>query len=102
MHFAVIARDGKASGTIEKRLASRTEHMDGLRIMKADGRVIDGGAMLDSEGNMVGSVMLLEFENRAALDAYIASEPYQRDGVWGDVEIIEMRRVDWEKLMRQN
>ncbi|AYM14736.1 MULTISPECIES: YciI family protein [Agrobacterium] len=102
MHFAVIARDDKASGTLDKRLASRAEHMDGLRVMKADGRVVDGGAMLDKDGNMVGSVMLLDFESRADLDAYVATEPYQRDGVWGDVEIIEMRRVDWDKLMGGN
>lgn len=99
MHFAVIARDRNEAGTLEKRLASRTEHMDGLRLMKADGRVVDGGAMLDGQGNMVGSVMLLYFPDRAALDEYLAREPYSRDGVWGDVEIIEVRRVDWDKLM---
>lgn len=101
MHFAIIARDSKAPGTREKRLVSRPEHMEGLKIMKADGRVVDGGAMLDGDGNMVGSVMLLDFPDRAALDAYVATEPYKRDGVWGEVDIIEMRLVDWEKLMGQ-
>lgn len=99
MHFTVIAHDRKEPGTIEKRLASRAEHMDGLKQMKADGRVVDGGAMIDADGNMVGSVMLLNFPDRQALDSYIEREPYQRDGVWGDVNIIEMRFVDWQKLM---
>lgn len=101
MHYAVIARDHKTPGTLEKRLAARSEHMDGLRAMKADGRVVDGGALLDSDGKMVGSVMLLNFADRAALDAYLAQEPYQRDAVWDEVEVLEVRRVDWEKLMGQ-
>ena len=99
MHFAVIARDQREPGTLDKRLAARSEHMAGLKEMKADGRVVDGGAMLDAQGNMVGSVMLLNFRDRAALDEYIAQEPYKRDSVWGDVEILEVRRVDWAKLM---
>ncbi|WP_266064564.1 YciI family protein [Brucella intermedia] len=99
MHFTVIARDSRAPGTLEKRLSSRAEHMEGLKMMKADGRVVDGGAMLDADGNMVGSVMLLNFPDRTALEDYLAREPYQRDGVWGEVEIIETRFVDWQKLM---
>lgn len=98
MHFAVIAQDDKRAGTLEKRLNARAAHMSGLREMKADGRVVDGGAILDRDGNMVGSVMLLNFPDRASLDAYIATEPYQRQGVWGNVDIFEVRRVDWDKL----
>jgi hypothetical protein len=58
--------DHKTPGTLDKRLAARAEHMEGLREMKADGRVVDGGAMLDKDGKMVGSVMLLNFPDRAA------------------------------------
>lgn len=99
MQFVIVARDDKSAGTIEKRLAARSEHMAGIKAMKGDGRIIDGGAILDERGDMSGSVVLCEFEDRSALDSYLASEPYSRDGVWKDVEIIELRRVDWAKLM---
>ncbi|WP_136686086.1 YciI family protein [Falsirhodobacter xinxiangensis] len=97
MDFALICRDG--AGKLEQRLAARAEHMAGLKTAKADGTIIDGGAMLDDAGNMVGSIVLCRFPDRAALDEYLTREPYARESIWGDVEIIEMRFVDWPKLM---
>lgn len=97
MDFALICRD--APGVLETRLAARAEHMAGLKLEKAAGTIVDGGAILDDGGNMVGSVVLCRFPDRAALDAYLAREVYAREQVWGDVEIIEMRFVDWAKLM---
>lgn len=97
MDFALICRD--APGVLDKRLAARAEHMAGLKTEKAAGTIIDGGAILDAAGNMTGSVVLCRFPDRAALDDYLAREIYARDGIWGDVEIIEMRFVDWAKLM---
>ncbi|WP_234907047.1 YciI family protein [Rhizobium rhizogenes] len=101
MQFAIIAKDHTVAGTLEKRLAARTEHMEGIRQGKAEGTIIDGGAILNAQGNMAGSVILCEFPDRAALDAYFAAEPYHRDGIWGAVEVLEFRRVDWAKLMGQ-
>ena len=97
MDFALICRD--APGALEKRLAARPEHMAGLKIGKADGTIVDGGAILDAEGNMAGSVVLCRFPDRAALDEYLSREVYARGGVWGDIEVVEMRFVDWTKLM---
>jgi uncharacterized protein YciI len=97
MQFSLIARDNP--GALEKRLAARAEHMEGVKRGKTEGWIIDGGALLDEDGQMCGSSMLLEFPDRASLDTYVASEVYQRSGVWGDVTILPMRRVDWNKLM---
>ena len=97
MDFALLCRD--APGVLEKRLAARTEHMAGLKVEKAAGTIIDGGAILDAEGNMSGSVVLCRFPDRAALDAYLVREVYACEGVWGEIAIIEMRFVDWAKLM---
>lgn len=99
MQFAIIAKDHEAAGTLQKRLAARTEHMEGIRRGKVEGSIIDGGALLNSEGEMSGSIILCEFKDRQALDSYFASEPYHRDNVWRDVEVLEFRRVDWTKLM---
>jgi uncharacterized protein len=97
MDFALICRDGP--GKLEKRLAARAEHMAGLKVEKAAGTIVDGGAILNADGNMVGSVVLCRFPDRAALDEYLAREIYACEKVWGDIEIIEMRFVDWAKLM---
>lgn len=97
MDFALICRD--APGILEKRLAARAEHMVGLKAGKTDGTIVDGGAILDADGNMAGSVVLCRFPNRAALTEYLAREVYAREGIWGDIEIVEMRFVDWTKLI---
>ncbi|MCJ2877628.1 hypothetical protein JUM41_25640 [Rhizobium pusense] len=95
MQFTIIARDDKAEGTLDKRLAAREKHMERIHAMKADGSIIDGGALVDDEGRMIGSVVLCEFADRAALDAYIGSEIYFTDGVWKDIEVLPFRRVQW-------
>ncbi len=53
--------------------------------------MIMGGAMLDATGTPVGSTMLVDFPDRAAVDAWIASDPYTAGGVWRDVEVVPFR-----------
>lgn len=96
MQFTLIARDDPAPGTLEKRLAARAEHMARIHLLKAAGTILDGGALLDSEGRMIGSVVLCDFPDRAALEAYLASETYVTEGVWKDIEILPFRRVQWQ------
>lgn len=94
MQFALICRD--APDVLARRLAARAGHMENIHAMKATGEIIDGGAMLNDDGNMAGSVVLCEFPDRAALDAYLAREVYAREGIWGEIEIIPFRRVQWK------
>jgi len=44
---------------------------------------------------MVGSMIIADFPDRASLDAYLRLEPFRRDGIWGDVEIVPFRTVNW-------
>lgn len=97
MQFTVIARDNTEEGTLERRLANRDQHLERIHALKADGTIIDGGAMLDAAGRMVGSIVLYEVADRAALDALIASEIYYQQGVWKDLEILPFRRVAWHQ-----
>ncbi len=42
---------------------------------------------------MKGSLLVVEFVDRAALDAYLAHEPYVMEGVWQDIEVETMNVV---------
>lgn len=97
MQFLLVAQDHP--GELSKRLAVRAEHMAGIKRGKQEGYIIDGGAILNDAGEMCGSAMILEFADRAGLDTYIASEIYQREGVWGALTIQEIRRIDWSVLL---
>ena len=95
MQFLVKAYDGE--GMLEKRMEVRPRHLEG---MKALGKqVIVAGGLLDESGKMKGSALVMEFPDRAALDAYLANEPYVVEGVWKkiDVEAMNVVLVDGEK-----
>ena len=89
MQFLVKAYDGP--GMLDKRMEVRPRHLEG---MKALGKqVIIAGGLLDDEGKMKGSALVMEFPDRAALDAYLANEPYVVENVWQKIEIEPMNVV---------
>ena len=95
MQFLVKAYDG--AGMLEKRMEVRPRHLEGMKALGK--RIICAGGLLDEEGRMKGSALVMEFENRAALDEYLANEPYVVEGVWRkiDVEIMNVVLVNGEK-----
>ena len=86
MQFLGKAYDGE--GKLNKRMEVRPRHLEG---MKALGKqVIVAGGLLDNAGRMKGSALVMEFPDRIALDAYLASEPYVVEGVWQKIEVETM------------
>ena len=89
MQFIIKAYDGE--NQLEKRMEVRPRHLEGMK--RLGKRIICAGGLLDDEGNMKGSALVLEFDNRAALDAYLQSEPYVVEGVWQKIEVETMNVV---------
>jgi uncharacterized protein len=87
----VIARDGEDRDAKARRAAVRPAHLEGIRPLVEAGNVLVGGAILDDEGDMVGSVMLTDFASREAFDAWIDNDPYVTGGVWKDIEVRPFR-----------
>ncbi len=95
MQFVIKALDGE--GLLEKRMEVRPRHLENMG--KVNGKVVCAGGLLDDEGKMKGSVMVMDFADRDALDAYLASEPYILEHVWEKVEVerINVVLVNGEK-----
>ena len=89
MQFLVKAYDGE--GMLERRMAVRPRHLEGMK--KLGKQIICAGGLLDDEGKMKGSALVLEFPDRAALDDYLANEPYVTEHVWEKVEVEIMNVV---------
>ena len=89
MQFVVKAYDGK--GMLEKRMEVRPRHLEGMN--KLGNRIICAGGLLDDEGKMKGSVLILDFPDRSALDEYLGKEPYVLEKVWEKIEIEVMNVV---------
>jgi uncharacterized protein YciI len=81
--FVVRAYDGK--GMLEKRLEVRPCHLEGMERIRQ--HVVCAGGLLDDEGKMKGSMLVMEFENRQELDEYLANEPYVQEHVWEKIEV---------------
>ena len=98
MQFLINAYDGP--DMLEKRLAVRPKHLEGMARLKD--HIICAGGLLDEEGRMKGSALVVEFPDRAALDDYLASEPYVVEGVWQKIEVEAMNVVllNGEKYQR--
>ena len=87
MQFLVLAYDGE--GKLEKRLEVRPQHL----AKPKDHVICAGGLLTENTGQMKGSAMVMEFENRASLDEYLRTEPYVVAGVWEKITVEPMNVV---------
>ena len=83
MQFMVKALDGE--NMLARRMEVRPRHLEGME--KHRSRIICAGGLLDAEGKMKGSLLVLDFPTRGDLDSYLASEPYVVEKVWEKIEI---------------
>lgn len=89
--FFVRAWDGDDADAPARRLAVRARHFELIQPRIERGEIVSAGALLDEAGTMIGSVALTEFADRAALDAWLAEEPYMNGDVWRKVEVTPLR-----------
>lgn len=88
MQYLVTAYDGKDSGAAERRKNARQRHLAGVARFIEAGKHLYAVAILDEAGDMIGSVMVVDFPSREALEReWLDSEPYITENVWKEVEI---------------
>ena len=91
MQFLLTAYDGKDDGALNRRMSVREAHINGANQLKEAGHLIAGGAILDEAGQMIGSTMFVEFDSKAELDQWLASDPYMTGNVWQDISVLPIR-----------
>lgn len=96
MQFLLVAYDGTDSGAPERRMKARPEHLEKIALLKKKGEFLLGGAILDDNGDMIGSMIVYEFPDRLALDESLKKEPYINQGVWKHIEIKPYRLASIE------
>jgi uncharacterized protein YciI len=92
VHFVIHAVDrADALTTRAKHYRDHRIHLDragdhGIAVMTA-------GTLVAGDGETpVGSLFILEAANRAAIDAFTASDPYHVNRVWEHVEVHYYRK----------
>jgi len=91
MQFLLIAYDGTDSLALDRRMKSRPEHLAKIAHIKKADQFLFGGAILNDSGNMIGSVILYEVDDRKQLDLILMDEPYLNNKVWEKIEIKPFR-----------
>ncbi|MBP5780706.1 MAG: hypothetical protein J6X34_05665 [Clostridia bacterium] len=96
MQFLVKAYDGE--GMLEKRMEVRPRHLEGMK--KLGKHIVCAGGLLDGNGKMKGSALVLDLPDREALDEYLKNEPYVTEHVWDkiDVEVMNVVLLNGEKV----
>ena len=93
MQYVIHAYDYTDDQAHDRRLAVRLKHFDGARQLKSAGHFILGGALLDPDGKMIGSMMLLDFDSAQQLNDWLQTEVYILGKVWERVDIKPFRQA---------
>lgn len=93
MQFLVTALDYTDADALNRRMATREQHLACIRNLITQGHFLSGGALLDDAGKMIGSTIHMEFPDRASLDAQLQKDPYVTGRVWEKIEIRQVKLV---------
>lgn len=96
MEFLIVAYDGTDAGAPERRLSVRENHLKHAKLMKEKGHLIEGGAILNEQGQMIGSTLLVRFDSRKDLERWLDNDPYKLGNVWIDIRISPIKLVSFE------
>lgn len=88
MRVALICKD--KPGHLQIRLDNRSDH---LAHIQTSGVVEMAGPFLDAEGQMCGSLLILDVESVDEARAWAAADPYAKAGLFESVSVQEWKKV---------
>lgn len=97
MLYAIICEE--MPGALERRMANRPAHVERLKALQSEGRLILAGPhpIIDSEdpgpAGFSGSLIVAEFASREAAIAWASDDPYCKAGVFAGVTVKPFKKV---------
>lgn len=87
MQFVILGLDGTDPEAPARRQAARPHHIAMGEKLLSSKNLWYGAALLNDDGSMKGSMYVINFENREALDNWLQEEPYVKGDVWQEITI---------------
>lgn len=87
MLFAIIGHDGPDGAKLRPKV--RQAHLDNLRPLVAQGKVLLAGPFTDGSGSLI----VVDVDSEAEAIAFAHSDPYVTEGVFERIEIKPFRKV---------
>jgi len=97
MLYAIIRED--LPGALERRLANRAAHLERLKALQAEGRLVLAGphpaidAADPGPAGFSGSLIVAEFPSREVAIAWASEDPYALANVYARVAVKPFRKV---------
>ena len=97
MFYAISGED--IPDSLEKRLAARPEHLERIKVLQEEGRLILAGPYpaIDSPdpgpAGFSGSLIVAEFESLEAARTWAEADPYATAGVYDKLTVRPFRKV---------
>ncbi|QIM63102.1 hypothetical protein A1D29_07305 [Pasteurellaceae bacterium Orientalotternb1] len=97
MYYVIFAQD--IPNTLEKRLAVREKHLERLKQLQAEDRLLTAGpnpAIDDEnpgEAGFTGSTVIAKFDSLDAAKQWASQDPYVEAGVYGEVIVKPFKKV---------
>jgi uncharacterized protein YciI len=88
MFFVLVCHD--KPGALALRMENRADH---LAYVEKTGVVAQAGPLLDDDGGMIGSLIVLDVADRSAARAWADGDPYAKAGLFDRVEFYPWKRV---------
>lgn len=88
-HFAIHCIDKPDS--LELRLANRPAHLE--HALSVGDRLLVAGPLLDLEGQPIGSLLIIDFDDRKDAMAFAAADPYALAGLFASVAVTAWRKA---------
>ncbi|NNE52037.1 MAG: YciI family protein [Sulfitobacter sp.] len=88
MFVALMAHD--KPGALEVRQENRPAH---LNYLKSSDSVAQAGPLLDAEGTMIGSLIILDVPDMQTAQAWADKDPYGQAGLFQSVTLTHWNRV---------
>ena len=92
--YLILARDGSDPEALNRRMNARAAHFEMAKELKTNKNFVIGGAILDNEGKMSGSMMVVQFETEDELVQWMKNEPYINGNVWQSIEVKPFKVAD--------
>ena len=97
MWYVIYSED--VENSLSKRLKVREQHLERVRVLQNEGRLMVAGPMpaIDSEdpgeAGFTGSLLIVKFESLEDAKAWAAQDPYIKAGVYRNSTVKPFKKV---------
>jgi uncharacterized protein len=97
MLYMILCDD--APGSLESRRRLRPAHLERLRLLQDQGRLVLAGPLPATDADdpgpagFTGSLIVAEFEDLAAARAWAEADPFRLGGVYGRVTVRTLKKT---------